>query len=113
MSTYSDSRYCSVNTSGGEDPECMVGTGQDYVTIGFESSFGTPTNINLVCNNEPCIPAECGDGFCSEGFETPLLSTGGTETSCEVDCGLVCGNVVDETIEYVANGDSVEYTVEL
>jgi len=135
MYSYTDNRYCSINNNGSVDPECSIGgVSQEYVDINFYYS-GSPSTINLVCNNEPCIPAVCGDGYCSDGFETPLAPTGATDESCKEDCGLSCGDGVcdaeigedetsciadcflcieiDKTIEYLAPGDTEEFTVDL
>jgi len=59
MFTISD-RFCSINSSN-EDIECSIGDGTEVVQISVFYQ-GPTTRINLVCTNQPCIPATCGDG---------------------------------------------------
>jgi len=128
----SNQRFCTISSSN-QSLECNIEDGSEIVEI-YVEYFGPQTTIDLVCNNEPCTEAECGDDFCSDGFETPQFPGGATESTCLEDCGRSCGDgecdaengeddtncfsdcficaVVDETLD-LNYGENVEYQIEV
>ena len=84
--------YCTYYYSLSETSECSVGgpsTGLVDIRVSY---FGPPTTLKISCSNEPCTAPVCGDGFCSNELETPLLPTGATGITCQEDCGKACGD---------------------
>lgn len=89
---YYSIRYCSISEES-NSIECSLFGPFEQLDI-FLEYVGPTASLELTCSNElpDCTEPECGDGYCSSGYETPVSPGGDPMLFCKTDCGETCGD---------------------